>query len=305
MSREEIRNLIGGYATGNLTEAERTALFAAVMEDQELFDALAREQPLAELLEDPAARARLLAALGEPELPWGMQVWGWMRRPAVAALAASAAVAVLALVVLLPRGARREEAKPVQVAEARKEAAAAPEQAPPPKPRAKPKPPAKPKREEPRVVAQAQAPAETAAEAAPSAAPVADSAAGAAFRPRRSVLSRSTYRTESGALRATVVRLTPEGSYEPLAEDAALGVGDAVRLRVEAATAGYLRVLQRETQQGWRPIFSGKVEAGSACFVPAEGSLRLGRGRREFVLSLTGAEGQAAQVSERVVLEVK
>ena len=69
MKREDIRKLLGGYATGTLTEEERQALFEAALEDQELFDALAKEQPLRDLLEDPAARAQLLAALDDSLLP--------------------------------------------------------------------------------------------------------------------------------------------------------------------------------------------------------------------------------------------
>src|ERR1019366_6497011 len=66
MSPEDIKKLLGGYATGTLTAEERQALFAAALEDQELFDALAREQSLRDLLRDPAARAQLLAALDAP-----------------------------------------------------------------------------------------------------------------------------------------------------------------------------------------------------------------------------------------------
>ena len=50
MSPEDIKKLLGGYATGTLTAAEQQALFAAALEDQELFDALASEQPLRDLL---------------------------------------------------------------------------------------------------------------------------------------------------------------------------------------------------------------------------------------------------------------
>ena len=53
MSREEIQKLLGGYATDTLSEAERRALFEAALEDQELFDALAKEQALREVFEDP------------------------------------------------------------------------------------------------------------------------------------------------------------------------------------------------------------------------------------------------------------
>jgi hypothetical protein len=70
MRREDIPKLLGGYATGTLTAEERQALFEAALEDQELFDALAKEQALRELLEDPAARAHLLAALDDGPLPW-------------------------------------------------------------------------------------------------------------------------------------------------------------------------------------------------------------------------------------------
>ncbi len=40
MTQDEIRRLLGGYATNTLTDGERTALFEAALEDQELFDAL-------------------------------------------------------------------------------------------------------------------------------------------------------------------------------------------------------------------------------------------------------------------------
>jgi hypothetical protein len=65
MKREEIEKLLGGYVTGTLTAEEREALFAAALEDQQLFDAMLQEEPLREALEDPAARARLLATLDE------------------------------------------------------------------------------------------------------------------------------------------------------------------------------------------------------------------------------------------------
>ena len=64
MSPKEIQKLLGGYATDTLSAAERSALFAAALEDQELFDALAKEHALREVLEDPASRQQLIAALG-------------------------------------------------------------------------------------------------------------------------------------------------------------------------------------------------------------------------------------------------
>jgi hypothetical protein len=94
MSREEVHKLLGGYATGTLTPEEQEVLFAAALEDQEIFDALAREQGLRDLLRDPAARGHLLAALNErPDRGF----WGWLQPPVIAGLA-MAGIAVLAVV---------------------------------------------------------------------------------------------------------------------------------------------------------------------------------------------------------------
>jgi hypothetical protein len=94
MSREEIQKLLGGYATGTLTPAEQTALFEAALEDQELFDALAREQSVRDLLRDPAARGFLLAALDEPRLTWTQRAGRWVLGNAVGLAAVGLFLAV-------------------------------------------------------------------------------------------------------------------------------------------------------------------------------------------------------------------
>jgi hypothetical protein len=112
MSREEVRKLLGGYATGTLTADEQQALFAAALEDQELFDALAREQGLRDLLRDPGAKAELLAALDErPARGWR----AWMRRPLVAGLAMAGLAAVG---VAVWQAARKPVEAPVTIARA-------------------------------------------------------------------------------------------------------------------------------------------------------------------------------------------
>ena len=93
MTRIDAGKLLGGYATGTLTEAERTALFAAALEHQELFNALADEEALRELLADPAAKAQLLAALAPAAAPKVVPFW---RRTGVLGAAASLLVASLA-----------------------------------------------------------------------------------------------------------------------------------------------------------------------------------------------------------------
>lgn len=116
MTRDDIRKLIGGYATGTLTEAERRILFEAALDDQELFDELAREQALKEMLEEPGAKSRLIAALAEaspvPKLAWWKTPITWVA-------AALAAAAVLALVIV-------RQPQPSQYAQVRTEAPAPP-----------------------------------------------------------------------------------------------------------------------------------------------------------------------------------
>jgi hypothetical protein len=109
MTRDDIQKLLGGYATGTLTPEEQQALFEAALSDQELFDALAREEALREVMADPAARAQLLAAASEAAVPWYRQWW----RPLVVV----SAVVVAAVGIAVYESDRAP--KPVTVAETR------------------------------------------------------------------------------------------------------------------------------------------------------------------------------------------
>jgi len=66
MPSNDILDLLGRYATGSLTDAERQRLFDAALSDQDLFEELAREQELKMLLEEPGARDRMIHALAPP-----------------------------------------------------------------------------------------------------------------------------------------------------------------------------------------------------------------------------------------------
>lgn len=102
--QDELRHLVRGYATGNLSEDQRRALFEAALEDQELFDELAREDELRELLETIGARERLTAALAPPEHRRFGTAWWW------AAGSAAAAAVVLATFLWM------RQPKPVEIA---------------------------------------------------------------------------------------------------------------------------------------------------------------------------------------------
>jgi len=109
MNREDIRKLLGGYATGTLTPEEQQALFEAALGDQELFDALVREQALHDLLRDPAAKAQLLTALDERPPRWYEAFQGWR-----AAAAIGMAALVVAAVVIVRQN--RLAPRPLEVA---------------------------------------------------------------------------------------------------------------------------------------------------------------------------------------------
>jgi hypothetical protein len=101
MAEHDLAKLLGGFAADTLTPEERKQLYTAALHDQELFNALADEQALKELLADPAVRRRLLQALEQKSSSGagGPASWlDWFRRPAGLALAGGLAAAALAVV---------------------------------------------------------------------------------------------------------------------------------------------------------------------------------------------------------------
>ncbi len=118
MADRDLEKLLGGYATGTLTDAERKALLEAALEDQALFNALSDEQAVKELLDDPASRRRVLEALEKASEPstagaagWRAPILAWLKRPANLGLAGSLATAVIAVLVVtnLPQESRVDE----------------------------------------------------------------------------------------------------------------------------------------------------------------------------------------------------
>jgi len=139
MTKDEARRLLGGYATGSLTEAERTALFQAAVEDQDLFDELAGEQVLKEVLDEPGARQRLIAVL---ERPKRQRAWLWVTAASTVAIAVVIGVVVsqrtpppppqqIAQVMKSPEPVNTPTAPPVAEPQIRRKVAPAP---PPPAP---------------------------------------------------------------------------------------------------------------------------------------------------------------------------
>src|SRR5260370_19433267 len=99
MTNEEIRKLLGGYATNTLTDAERKVLFEAAVDNQELFNAMQEEQALKDLLSDPVSREQVRQALAIPApakqvAGWWSQWWAW-------GSAASAVVTAILIVTII------------------------------------------------------------------------------------------------------------------------------------------------------------------------------------------------------------
>lgn len=101
MSEHELEKLLGGFAADTLTPEEKQLLYAAALQDQQLFNALADEQALKELLGDPDVRRRLLASLEQKSASGTSAALSWLdwfRRPAGLALAGGLSAAALAVV---------------------------------------------------------------------------------------------------------------------------------------------------------------------------------------------------------------
>ena len=101
MSEHDLEKLLGGFAADTLTPEEKQVLYTAALQDQQLFNALADEQALKELLSEPDVRRRLLTSLEQKRASGagGSLSWlDWFRRPAGLAFAGGLAAAALAVV---------------------------------------------------------------------------------------------------------------------------------------------------------------------------------------------------------------
>jgi hypothetical protein len=290
MTRDEIRQLLAGYATNTLTETERHALFEAALDDQELFDALHQEQALKELLADPASRAQIRQALEKPR-PSRPIWWNWT--------AAASAVAAAGLIVAVIHSHTSETAmvadqrsSPVAVQPAQR---APSELKPIPQPaparasaakqavRARPSAAANDRKFEP--------PSVTTAPAAPASPPPAltdseqqvqvagaptqgdarsqsQQSTGQAVSSFRSQVQAQASPAQIGGavggviskldvppVRYTLLKRAQDGTYQLLSPGAGLKAGDAVRLSVVPNTAGYLSLVRQDAAGEWTRVF--------------------------------------------------
>ncbi len=99
MANDDLRDLIGRYATGSLTAEEQKRLFEAALDDQDLFDEVAQEDRIKHLLAEPGARDRLIHAL-QPSRRKGGWIFG---------VAAAVALTVVVVALVLTRHGQKLE----------------------------------------------------------------------------------------------------------------------------------------------------------------------------------------------------
>jgi hypothetical protein len=290
---DDVRKLLGGYATGTLTEAEKQALFAAALEDAELFNVLADEEALRELLDDPAARAQVLQATETHVFSMAAVLREWFERPRAKVLVAVGAVLVVAITITTYRDQRRSGY--AQIARTAQPSLTAPyprqQDSPPPSPSSaptekrqalrsapvQPAKPASPQQKPEAALADAAAGVKQKMEAAKeklvrqepqpvlvSAAPPGANAVVSTFfdqQPARSLAA------GTAPVKYVLLKRSPTGEYQPVAASTEFAADEEPRLAVSATEAGTIRLSRDDSAS----ITSTVVEPGrTATFtVPA------------------------------------
>jgi hypothetical protein len=102
MSEPKIDDLLSRYASRKTTPNEENNLFRAAAEDQDAFEALAQEELLRELMDDPSARQALLKATA-PQAGWQASLAKFFQFRTLLSLAGATAAAAVALTVFVHR----------------------------------------------------------------------------------------------------------------------------------------------------------------------------------------------------------
>lgn len=283
MKRDDIRKLLGGYATGTLTGKERQALYEAALDDQQLFDALADEEALRQLLADPDYRRELAAELATAQPSAGEKIAAWWRRPLTLALGGAVAALVVVAVILYPRF---QPEAPVEIAQMRQETAPPPAELrkAPAKKKVAAEPPA-PAASAPAMAADKELKQELADAAQPK------PAASKRMRGRLSAQRQNLGREESAlaeavpsrpapamammerraataALECIVQHRSPDGSFQPVSPAHTVNRQDYLRLRVRVPAAGTIYVFEQQPGGATRLIQTTPVPGSGTFPVP-------------------------------------
>jgi hypothetical protein len=313
MSRDDIQKLLGGYATDTLSEEERRALFAAALDDQELFDTLAKEQALRDVLQDPSTRQQLIDVLAPACKPFAARAWRRLRQPPVLAMAGGLAVLLIVggLVLRQTKRAARPVAIMADAIAPRNELSTA---ASPSTPGASPRkvfhppaaarlpklstplpaPPILPAQREissanlsvvpaaapppPPAVALARSAAEGGRQMLP-AMPMPTHSFIASGGARMAKMSPAKAKASGASVAATrpieytLLLKDDKGVYSQVPSGTVFRAGDSVRLQVEARQTGYIYLLQRDSTGVWNLVASQPVETAQRYELPSSDGL--------------------------------
>lgn len=300
MNKEEIRKLLGGYATNTLTESERNALFEAALDDQELFNALQQEETLKTFLANPEARAEVRQALenhgsGGSHTTGRMRWWAW----GGSAAAVAAAAILFAVFRQNPNGSTQP---PIQIASnERAVSPAAPEEtkeqkaiAEPAAKQARQKTVPAPKRE---ALAKKSPPAAPAPAPPPLIPPPVQPEAAQSFRQQAQgslITGQSVQAADQIALaklstvpllRYTLLKQDVSAKQPAASSERDLKVGDLVRFQVVPAASGRLTLSRLDEAGQWRAVADTSVRENTASTIP-DSPIEVPRTPQKFRLTL-------------------
>jgi hypothetical protein len=254
MTPDEAKRLLGGYATGNLTPEEREALYSAALEEPLLFEALAKDQALRDVLEDASARAELLSAVEDRPFSIYSSLKEWFERPKSKILVTLGAVLLMAIGIqrasLSPERHREQIALQTSVSGPDEPSATQP-----------PQPEASPRTATSTAPARQATPAITPSPAAPTATPT------SAVEPQPSV---SVARLEpkqivSPVLGYSLSVLGPDGRESPVPADHEFSPEDRARVRVTSSVGGSLLA-----RAGTEIVYAGSITPGTPVLLRRE-----------------------------------
>lgn len=276
------------YGSGQLSDDERKQLFAAALEDQELFDALAHEDSIRDALLLPGARERVIADLKPKRSRW----FAWAGGLAVAAAAAVVFVVVRPQTqpVTVPPSAEVQSPQvktnaPME-AEVRNEEPTLPKQAKAKQAEA-PRQMQSPQKAPPGAVAPAIAPLEASKKEGvelkdkalqPEDQKITVTASSSTLQAERSMVGGSLGASNRAAPQArrassplpaySVLRKNSDGAFVPLPSGEALKRGDIVRIAITAPMNGRMIVASA-------PNAIQDIQAGERYLIPAIGEIVL------------------------------
>lgn len=316
---DDVRKLLGGYATGTLSSEEKQLLFDAALHDDQLFAALADEHALKELLDDSGVRAQVLRATEEPRFTVAGAFRDWFERPKAKALAATGAVL---LTVIGVRSIRQADQPEQQVAEVRLSPPAQPATGPASPPESKPEAapvrrqtlparkfstPEKAEAEQSAanpVVAQAPAPPSPPERGVVGGVPgsgpptfqtvnpfrMSDEARPAtAAAPAKSATFERVAGTGVTPLRYELLRKEADGEFRAVPADYEFAAGDIVRVQVTSTRDGAVAL----TAAGV-PVASGQAAANTPTILPAGEGITITDSTTRLVLSFAPPQNAGA-----------